>query len=154
MGGYDSIQHWCIADPTNLGQVLHDGTRVSTAVCDGTRVELHGSMRCSELACIELVIIAVVDFEGLEGVVADVESGHMNITTLLEDKANAPALLLVMLVSMPPQADNHQTEMRVVFEEPCVSALMVVRCPNKLWLKGSLHQRPRTARLFNCSCTN
>ena len=74
--------------------------------------------------------------EGLEGVVADVESSHMNITTLLEDKTNVSVLPPVMLVSIPPQSDNHQTEILVVFEEPWVNTLMVARCLRQDVVKG------------------
>ncbi len=65
MGSYNSRKEWYMSGPQNLGQVLHDGTRVSKEVYDDNRLDLHGSMFSSFLPCMELVITVDVDKEGI-----------------------------------------------------------------------------------------
>jgi hypothetical protein len=55
VGRYDSSKEGYMADPMNLGQVTHDGRRVPTAVPDGSRLELHGSMRRDKTQSLELL---------------------------------------------------------------------------------------------------
>ena len=87
VGSYDSSKEGYMADPRNLGQVTHDGRRVPTAVPDGSRLELHGSMRRAKTQSLELVFVIDVDFEGLpdhvlEGLCAALGGDHMTMNTI------------------------------------------------------------------------
>jgi hypothetical protein len=141
VGSYDSSKEGYMADPRNLGQVTHDGRRVPTAVPDGSRLELHGSMRRAKTQSLELVFVIDVDFEGLsDHVIGDLcaalGGAHMTMKTVLEDKTSGHKLPPIMMFPMPSRPDNYDAQMRTGLLSTAASQCMAIRCPRQAVAKG------------------
>ena len=141
VGSYDSTKEGYMADPMNLGQVLHDGARVPTKVPDDSRLELHGSLRRDKVKCLELVFVIDVDFEGLpdhvlENLCAALGGAHMTMRTVLQDETSGHALPPIVIFPKPPRPDNYDAQMCTGLLSSAASQCMAMRCSRQAVAKG------------------